>query len=370
MPILHLIDGGFRARGPGQIGPANDAFTACALLRRRAPFEQSVALVGPRSIAERAAQLGLSPDLCLTAPLGKPEAAWRTLRTAMDARGLPTIIHCWSAAAATLADRAFAGACPIVATLQSPQPLPPIARVTTLSNAAGDDWARAGVVRGQLLVTPPPVEVASRDRQRREQLRHRMGIAPDAILVGLLGHAPTANAMRFVFFIGLLNVAGVRIVGLASEHAGQAVRGQRMTWSHTAPRVILTSDPMTDMLPACDLAIFDAGGHGPTSTLPPCPSLAVLPIAQAHAAGVPVVAPEWADVAGLYPAAARACLAHNSTIPELARVALPLIDSPGLREQLSHSVHEHIARLDPASGFVEGLCGLWQTLDEPAEILS
>jgi hypothetical protein len=194
-----------------------------------------------------------------------------------------------------------------------------------------------------------------------------MGLADGEIAVMLLGPRPYADAVRWVFLHGILGMAGVKFTGVVTREAGQFDRGVRYFLSAPAKNRLIVSDwAGAHLLPGMDAAVYEGGGYGPTTGLPPRPSVSTLPIALAHAAGVPVVAPEWAGDPRLYPAEAReALLGVNSALPELARVVMRLLETPALLDRMRGLVRDHMTRQNHAAGFAAAVESLW-TRDVPA----
>jgi hypothetical protein len=342
MRVLHLIDGGFRAGRRGHDPCA--AAAACTLMLDRAGPLQTVCLLGPRSAADRLRAMGFRIDAAIAPPLGSPASAWLALRRFAAAGGRPDVVQCWGRSVARLALRAFGDSLPRAAFVQSP------------------GWVDADVVLsaspecGPAVHVPPPVLPAG--GPGREALRRSWGIPLDRPVVAQIGVAPQADALRFTFLVGILVHAGVGVTGLACEAAGQRPRGTRFRRGREHLPLVTCREPLHHALTACDAAVFDGGGPAPTADYPPSPWAATA-IAQAHALGVPVVAPAWAR-GEWYPDAAEPCLAHNSTLPELSRVLLPLLEDSALRARASAAVAAHAARLDPATRFADGVQDAWE----------
>jgi glycosyltransferase involved in cell wall biosynthesis len=114
---------------------------------------------------------------------------------------------------------------------------------------------------------------------------------------------------------------------------------------------------MSALLGACDLAVFDGGGPGPTRDWDPAPWAGPPAIAPALAAGVPVVAPAWAiegpSRVGLY-------AAHNSTLPELVRGLMELAQDPERRERMGREAREQCGPERCGDGFVRGTNEVWE----------
>lgn len=345
MRVLHLIDGGFRAGYTGQ--DPGVAAAGCRLLLERAGPLQTVCVLGPRRAVDHIRGLGLRVDTAIAPPLGSPASAWLALRRLAAAHGRPDAVQCWGRSVARLALRAFGESLPRIAFVQSPGW---VDADVVLSTGGGTGPA------GAICVPPPVLDAGG---PGRDEVRRRLGVPPDRPLIAQLGVAPQADTLRFTFLVGILNAAGAGVTGLAAGAAAQRARGVRFRRGREWMPAATSTLPLDHLLPACDAAVFDGGGPSPTADWPPAP-WAASAIAQAHALGVPVVAPAWAR-GGWYPdEAAAACLAHNSTLPELSRVLLPILEDAALRSRLSAAARAHAAAMDLASRFVDAVQDAWE----------
>jgi hypothetical protein len=199
------------------------------------------------------------------------------------------------------------------------------------------------------------------DAGARARVRASLGISDSDPVLLLVGAAPHADAVRFTFLNGLLIKSGVRLKGLSTAGTAQPGRGARFQRGREWVNIIRTRRPMLDVLPACDLAVFDGGGPCPTADWPESPGAGEQVIAQAHAGGVPVVAPRWATGDDAYPAeAGEVCRGVNGTLTELARRVATLIMDSVLRDRLSRAVLEHSRRRDTAGAFVAAMVSAWE----------
>jgi hypothetical protein len=325
MRVLHLIDSGVRCDPRGAVPswlPADLEVQACAALMRHAPVWQRAVLLGPAGAARRAAGLGLVADATICAPLGVPRLAWRVLRR-MKIAHEADVIHCWSAGATGLVRMA-------------------LGREPTVIGAGG---------------LPPPVELpreVSGDAAR-EASREALGVGADSLVLALLGRGADADAVRFARVVGALEYAGLDIVGVVPAWAQHLARGRGFARRFgTRIRLVVSDRPAREVLQLADLALWDR--HGPAGDELP----ALWSIAEAHAAGVPVVSAQVDDVAGVYPEAALDwCLAFNSALPELARVLLQLAEDRALRARLSALVREHIGGISGPQRCADAAVRLW-----------
>jgi hypothetical protein len=369
MRILHLIDGRFRSADPLRDGDADAFFRDCRVLQAGAGHHQRVVVVGPRASVRRAETCGLRVHSALAPVLGRPAAAWRSMQIACAAEGRPDVVHCWGADALRLATRVFGDSVPRVAVLPQGEPSYACERILTYSEPARTRLMAGGVQAASVVVVPAPA-TPPHPGLDRAALRDSLGCGP-GFVVALLGEPPQADVHRFAFLIGLLERAAFSVTGLASPRHGQRVRAQAFSKVVHNRQVVVTDVPLQALLPACDAAVFDGGGPGPTTLWNPSPWAAPAPIALAHAAGVPVVAPVWADVGDVYPrSAADTCLAPNSSLPELARRLFRLAEDDQLLATTSRAVRAHVHAQDRNAGYVLAAQECWNLLALPAEVMA
>lgn len=375
MRVLHLIDSGFRApshdrsdRGLHARAWTDLAVASAALVIRRSAHDHSVCFLGPRSALDRAARAGLNADLAIAPTLGMPAFASSPLRRWAERRRFD-ILQCWSPAAAACApDLLDSGGGRTVTLTPAGDPAPAsCGSLVTFTAAAADRAQRLSGAARISIISPPRLNPP--DTLARLRIRRELGLENDEPAILLLGSAPNADALRFTFLINLIAVAGCAATGILPTSAAQVLRAERFVKRIGRNRIILTDRPAPDLLAAADLAVFDVGGHGPTTILPPAPWASGWAIGHAHAAGVPTVAPRWADDGWLYPReAAPMLLTHNSSLPELARVLMGLVESPRRLALAASAVRAHFPAADEA--FCAALEGLWRDLaaDRPPAI--
>ncbi len=374
MRVLHLIDSG--KAGMWIAGRGDPVLRACRILHDRTRHEHSLCVIGCAELEADARAMGLGVGARVVPPLGEPWLARRILRRVVAAGAPPDVLHCWSLATlraarlalgdrlprcATLLDAPELTRLPGAGALAEARPAQSAPLIAVCSSAARAEWIALGFDPDRLIVMPPPVEAGDAPVAERGAIRRRMGLSPHETAVLLLGAAPYADAVRWTFFHGVLGIAGKTFTGVVTREAGQFERGLRYFLS--APpknRLIASNHAPIRLLAGMDAAVFDGGGYGPTRGLPPRPAAATMAIAAAHAAGVPVVAPGWAGDERLYPAAAAGpLLAHNGTVPEIARVLGPVVADRNLRVTLGRRVREHVAAERPASGFATAIDAMW-----------
>jgi hypothetical protein len=346
MRILHLIDGGVHARRAWRATPTLDIeLAAVALLGRRLRHEQTAFTIGPRALLERAAATGIN----VLAGAPSPGAAISAVERTLAAFGPFDALHAWGPDAVT----------PALAAAEAPG----AGRIPVFALATPGRPDADGAVT--VIDSPPPVAPRP-DAADRARLRAALGLTTATTAVLLLGDPPRADAVRFAFLLSLIAVAGIQTVGLIPASSAQVARADRLMRSSPRVRIVVTDRPFRDLLAAADAAVFEGGGHGPTSSLAPAPGIARWPIAAAHTAGVPVVAPAWA-APDFYPAdAAEAALSHNATIPDLARRLMPIVTDAALRSGLSASVRAHLEQARADRRFCDAVEHAWETVAEPA----
>lgn len=369
MRVLHLIDSG----KPGAWIPGcwDAVLGACRILREHTPHEHAVCVVGSARLEADARRCGLGVAGRISPPLGEPWFAARALQRLAAAQQPPDIVHCWSPALAPLARRALPGP-RVCATFLDPAPRDAeIARraarsigpapVAVCSDAARDEWTAAGLDPARVEVVAPPVRTDAATPSQRVAVRRALALAPAEIAVLMVGSAPYADAVRFVLMHGILGINGTHFTGLLTRETGQFARGIRYFLS--APpknRLIVSDHACSRLLPGMDLAVFDGGGYGPSAGLAARPAASTMPIAAAHAAGVPVIGPAWAGDPRLYPPdTTAALLGHNGAVLEIARVLPPIVADPDLRITLARRVREHIEALRPDAQFASAISTMW-----------
>jgi hypothetical protein len=294
---------------------------ACAEAARATPeFEHVVLHVGSGLPGVDAA----TPALVIPAPLREPRLAWRGLRRSVSWLGAErVIVQPWS-------DGCYA-ACRAARV----RPLaPPVALSPSL--AGEPDETRAGA-------------------------RSRLGIDEETPVVALLAEPSFhADARRFVYMIGLLDVAGIAVAGLVGSGTAHLARARRfhreaaVTW-----RLLLAEEPAVSLVHACDLVAL----------VPPAPLRAMSPcerewvrwsVLRCHLLGVPVVgASEWLDE-GLCPPEARGYLdAAGASITDIGRKLARLVLDGGTRKRVGEAVRAHVSVGASRGDFARALRWRW-----------
>lgn len=334
---------------------------------------------------ERAVALGLGTTDRVPARPGLSGATARAMRRLLENRyddaGLPTpdLVHCWSVGMLGVARAAFGKrTIPRCAVLtRTPLPLPAAGRwlarrrieralddttLLALDPTIREAWAPAASVgRGgvrmldNIRLCEPPTGAPSGDPHARARARAALGIADDALAVVLLADPPAAaDALRFVFLVGLIHCAGIRVVALArSGHRGER-RAARFVAGHSRRWGLVVSDrPITQLIDAADIAVWDTGEHGVPSSGPTL-------IREAMARGVPVAA-AWRPMAerALGPLAPD-CVAASDTPQLVAGRIHALASDAALRRRVAEDGRLFAAECVRRDLFRATLRALWE----------
>lgn len=350
--ILHLID---PAAGEGPL-------LACAAALRIPGFDHTVWTIGPRAAARRAAAAGVPSHHTLPAPARRPTLAWPAARAlAADLRragATPDVVHCWSFSTLTLARLAFGPRLPkMVFACSDPADLP--------------RWSRPQLADGPLLVTtrrttwrrwiadvsldarhlPLPIPTPLTAPSARDDLRAAVGIAPGehALLIALLADPPrAADARAFSFMLGLLHLAGARVIGVVPRGVGQGRRGARFVRAHGRRWGLVEWDgPMSVLAPATDLAMWS----------PPNDSGLV---AAAYAgAGIPIVVHDPDAAAALTQRGAQVLFSLGPSVPQIAAALLPIAQSLAAEPRTPTPLPAHTPEQTGAAEYRTLLADLW-----------
>src|SRR5262249_12987415 len=146
----------------------------------------------------------------------------------------------------------------------------------------------------------------------------------------------------------------------ARANAAQRTRAARFRRGRETVPVHFCDRSLPELLALCDLAVLDGGGPGPTADWEPSPWCGAVSVACAHAARVPVVAPIWATYGAPFtPELRAACGAHNSSLPELARLLIALADDAAGRKRLSALARDQAASGCSTPAFVSAAAQAW-----------
>lgn len=249
------------------------------------------------------------------------------------------------------------------------------------SGTGGSASRRVAILRDPALLdphadlTPGPLDVDGltrvvisdrHDAAMREDLRARVptdvgalrteaGLEPSRptgegqLRILLAGRAPHADALRFVFLLGLLQEAGLRPRGVVRESAASLGRARRFGLSARVrgESIVLSTRPRRELLRECDVAVWVGAGTGPTRVDRAAPGLAAEELLEAMSLGVPLVAPREAVPASMLDQElAELCIAETPSLPELARVLVPLARDRERLARLRQLARSHRAPVD------------------------
>lgn len=326
--VLHVVEAtpctpAARVRG----GAASDQpALACAGAIHALPGDlHRVIVLGPPGAAAHAASLGLRVDVDLSPPLGQPALAWRGLRRAVRGLGPFDVFQPWSDGAV---------------------------------RACGWAGLPRRVIAGPPIGVSPAVSVTS--GRSRAEIRASLGVGDAMPVVGLLADpAWLADARRFVYMIGLLDVAGIPVAGVVDPRTSHLARARRFhAEAAVSWRLLLPDAPLASVLHACDLAVVVP--PAPHRELSPCDrAWARWSIARAHALGVPVIAGvEW--LAGAAPVESMASLgAGGGALTEVARLLARLAEDADERATVSERVRAGAVSAADEGAFARDMSSLW-----------
>ncbi|MBL9031399.1 MAG: hypothetical protein JNM80_06795 [Phycisphaerae bacterium] len=337
MRVLHVLDATARMpRRPGPAGwDAEHALAACSLAASIPHVEHHVLILGGDWAADLARRL---PTLLKRDPSAIPSPArvvriapparlaWLSRRASARGGLLPhyDLVHAWDQGSSALARRWW-----------------PAARHVSW---VGDD---------------PPAIVRSRDPARRASLRDRWGIGSRTRAVLVLGPAP--DAMRLSFVLGVAERVGGPIAGVLPTDAPEYHRAaafHRLAQSRSP--ILVSPRPRSELLEACDLGLIDCSARS-LRTADPRAFRAW--IAEAHAAGLPVVCPAALADATLYPPAAAGLITTNTATLHVGST-LAVATALDLAA-LSDRVRAHAAGLALGAGLLASLRQAWGLSEAP-----
>lgn len=355
MRILHVLQTVSPAQRPytHDLDPGSDAaMFACAdVVATFSDLRHEFCLIGGTYAEVRAEMAGVHTTTRLAPPGGRSVLGWQAFRRLLRDHGEPDLIHCWTPASLPIAILASKRSPPVVASGFGPPPRwagRMLGRVNSAILLSSDDskvWAPNG--DGRCPVTqarPNPAESTDAGRHRQAAARISQGLPEGGVGVVLLGDPPSvADAHRFAFVLGLLNVAGIDAWGVVPDGSGALLRARRLLGraGPLAPLLFECAAPIgPPQIDACDFAFAFTPTQGRAGAI-------AWQIAMAHARGVPTVGPQALQRLGLHdPTLASRCLARVDLSSELA---LRLIDLAS--NQDSHSTNGpsiHTESMDPA----------------------
>jgi hypothetical protein len=331
MRILHLVE----PPAPGLAGalwrpaPYDAGVLACrAAIERTPELEHRVCLIGPTSAERRAGALGLHTTHRIAPPAGAVSLGWFGLESLVRDRGLPDAVQCWTRPLLRLARLALGNSVPCV---------------------------------GPPAEYPLPAAPASVDR---DQLRRRLGLQAGEKAVLLLADPPsTADARRFVFMLGLIEVAGHRCAGVIPSGARHLVRGRRFARdANLGTNLILTDLPAWALAPACDCAVLHDAGDEPAVRSAPetAAAIARAAVGATLIRGLPVLSPAGAGTEALYDErAAPLCIAASAHTPDIAARLVRLFGDMDRLSDLAAHLQTRTRKLARADRTVPALVARW-----------
>jgi hypothetical protein len=339
--VLHLIDA-----TAGQAALMACRATVDLQGSAAGAWDQTVCLVGGSELERLTGHYGLDGRDRVSPPLGSAPLAWRGVRAFVRARGPFDVVQTWSVESLVLSLLAVSRTVVRSAVLlQRPgefrgratgESWPVLMRralrgtdVFLASQADNDAWAAAGADPRRMVVAGSACPTTAPAADRRA-VRQGLGIAENDLALLPIGDPESCDARQTVFLMGLMEVAdrsACVIVPAAARHVDRALRFQRL--GGRPHRLIISARPIRDLVAAADLGTWAP----PPGDRQPASGAAGVWIAAAHAAGVPVVAPEWACPSLYAESAAETCLGRNGTPPELARKLDELIVNRELRNR-------------------------------------
>lgn len=338
--VVHVIDPTPAGMADGRAGllgrgaAADVAVLACAAAIHATPEDaHAVVVIGGADAAEHARALGLGIHAAVAPPLGHAGLAARTLRRAVRALGGADVLQPWSDRART--------AC----------------RLAVLGQGA------VAPVPSSLL---PPLDQAV--GPARHTARETLGVPDDVPMVALLADPwRHADARRFVYMVGLLDVAGIPVAGLIDRRAAHVSRARRFhAEAGVRWRMLLPGEPTARLLHACDLAVIVPPGvrAEPTASERAWITWSVL---RAHLLGVPVIgADAWLPEEAMPRETAAALHARSESVTDIGRRLASIAEDPGVLRGLGTAVRESAARFVAARPFADDLRSLWDGV-EPFE---
>lgn len=300
--VLHVID---------QPGAGWDALAAAARCAQTLPADQRLLLIGDRTAAADAAAFGLRPDYRLCPPLNRLAAAVgpfdRLIKSVSRAWPID-VVHVWSDSARVLCRETMGFSLPLVQ--EDPAPFAPSVLL-----------------------------------QDRANTRSALGVAAHETALLLASDRPgVGDTRRFTGLIGLLALAELAVVGIASSRgdsfrrAARFMRGFQRHWD-----VIPISAPPQTVLAAADIVIYDQG-DSLTADAGPGPRTGGTVMA-AGALGIPIVTSDSPLAHRLAGPLAQRAIATNGVLPELAKLTLPLATDPSVRAQAGRDLQAHTVSL-------------------------
>jgi hypothetical protein len=315
--VLHLVHPAEARTEPAvslrrsrpQMG-SDAGLAACNAVIRATPWlEHRVMVFGGDDAGRTAAQLGLAAHGRIAPPFGRVELGGPALRRWLEAEGEPRVIHGWGTEFAGLRARVASVA------RQGPPAM----------------WCVADMERGLLDSRtghwPPAISPMAPwiggplTGERRDA--GSTGGGPRALL---LGDAPSScDALAFVYLLGVLHVAGLRITAMVPRTAARLDRALRhIRAGGYVYRMEILDGPPLAALCRCELAVCAPTLEGLEEPFEPTFGDR-LAIAIAARRGFPVVMPDGAWARSFLPRNGQGFLTNSEDPAGLARVVGKLL---------------------------------------------
>lgn len=300
--VLHIID---------LPGAGWDALSAAAHCAETLETDQHLLLISDSDSCADAASFGLRPDYRICPPLNRLAAAVAPLDRlfrALAAAAPVDVIQVWSDSARVLCRETLGYTVPIVQ-------------------------------------EDPSAFVRPIDLDQRASARAALRITDHETAVLLAADRPGAgDARRHAGLVGILHLANIPTVGIASSRCDNARRAARfLRGFHRAWDCISVPTPPHVSLAAADIVLYDQGDTL-TSDSGPGPRTGGIAIAAARA-GLPVIAVDTPLTRRLIGPLGPSLLAHSGRMPEIARVLVPLCESTERRRTIGEELKAHAATL-------------------------
>gem|GEM_PF-1356038 len=379
MRILHLVD--LRHEG-------DEPILACQAANQASCTEHRVIGLGSNADAARAGRMGLFLTDLITPPGLAAETAFRRLRHLMgdrngrnSTRPWADLLQCWSVPALGLARLASGRRTPprVGALVRSPHSssiFSPLWMVrskfalhdTTLfsfDRSVRAAWAEpASARRGGCLLEqnirllPPPALSNVPTPDLRLAIRQRLGLQAADVAVALLADpADVGDAQRFAFTLGLLYTTGQRVVGIVPRGIGHASRARQFVRMHGHNwGLLITPEPLSSVLPACDLSMWDS-----TCASGSIDGSSGLTLLRASiASGVPPVAARHELSIAALGSIAPELVARDGSLNAVANRLLWLLENDSARSRMSGLCRHSTRANTHESTFAPELLRLWQ----------
>lgn len=390
MHILHLLDppdqlgsmderphqasSRSRRRLDAPIGCPEGLLRAAANIQAQSPeHKQTFCLVGPSPLGESTRDDQPAWDVKICPPLNAPELAAPSLGRMRAGLDPVDVVQCWSIRTLRLAKLAFGRKTRCTVVLADLPVLSggsglvhrAVLRDTNVVVLCDADRDSLGDVMGadflnQVQVAPVPVARQEQNPEVRAAIRSDLQLADHEVAILIAGDPlTTIDVRRIEFLLSSCVTMGLHPIALIPRGVPriEAFR-QHLRRSGRLDVVRFVQSPTSALVQAADLALLASGTFRDRSSR----GLGALSIATAHAHGVPCIAPASVAPDSLYPDEdARACLAFNASLPEIARIMARLVDDDALRNRAAQSVKRSFESSDRIQVFTQAVSWAWES---------